>query len=303
MRPNAGWLGLLVAATAASGCALDNAYERGAPAGENTGPPVSSYSVPSNDPRGSVHVISLGAERLPVQQGQPDTYVHLRIAAENRGDDAVWTLDPNDQALTHAGGSVPAAFAEASTGGPVLTLKKGAQGYLDVYYPAPPANGPPRITLAWRLRRGDEVVPGTTDFDRVASPQPGYASYYQPVQGPHVHVGLGLGWWWWPDYYFWNYGPYWYPYPRHYGYYRPYWGGYWGGGYYGRGGYYGGGYNRGYSGGGYGGPSLGGGGSGSGGWRGGGGGGATRAAPSGGSSGGGRSGGGAGGWRRGGGGR
>ena len=288
MKRNGVWLGVLVAVATAAGCAYDRTYERGGgyPAGENaTGPPVSSYSIPATDPRGSVHVISLGAEKLPVAAGQPDSYVHLRIAAENRGDDTVWMVDPNEQVLTHPGGSVPASFAEASTGGPVLTLKKGQQGYLDVYYPAPPAEGPNRITLAWRLRRGSEAVPGTTDFDRVASPQPGYAAYYQPVHGPHVHVGLGLGWWWWPDYYFWNHGPYWHPYPRFWGYYGGYWCGYYPYHRYGR--YY----DRGYYGGrgGYYGPSRSnfGGSLGGGGWRGGGGGGAAPAtAPSGGGGGG-----------------
>jgi hypothetical protein len=276
------WLVVLGAFATVSGCAYDSVYERTSTAtpSEETGPPVSTYPVPTTDPRGTVHVISLGAERLPVAAGQPDSYLHLRLAAENRADDATWMLDPNDQLLTFAGGSLPPSFAEASAGGPVLTVNKGAHGYLDVYYPAPPPTGPNRVTLAWKLRRGNELVAGTTDFDRIATPDPAYARY-EPVYGPHVYVGLGLGWWWWPDYYLWG-NPFWWHYPRYYGYYggHGYYGGYYGGhGYYGGRGYYGGG---GYSGGGYSGGRVIAPPSGGGGWRGGGSGGAVRAAPSGG---------------------
>jgi hypothetical protein len=283
------WLGVLAAVATASGCAYESAYYDSttsypATNQQQAAPPVSSYSIPSTDPKGSVHVISLGAEQLPVPAGQPDSYVHLRIAAENRTDEAPWTVDPNDQVLSAGGAPVAASFAEASSGGPVpvLTLAKGAHGYLDLFYPAPPAGAATRVTLSWKIHRGNEVVPGSTDFDRVASPDPAY-SRYEPVAGPHVYVGLGLGWWW-PDYYWWG-GPWWgrpwWGYPS-YGYY----GGFYGRGYYGGHGYYGG---RGYYGGARG--SYGGGrvySPGAGSWRSGGGG-ATRATPSGGNSGGGRS--------------
>src|SRR6185295_4216995 len=225
----------------ASGCAYESAYYDSTtsyPASEQATPPVSSYSIPQTDPKGSVHVISLGTERLPVAAGQPDSFLHLRIAAENRADDAPWTVDPNDQTLASGGGSLPASFAEASGGGPVLTLAKGAHGYLDVFYPAPPPapGAATRVSLSWKIHRGNEVVPGSTDFDRIATPDPAY-SRYEPVAGPHVYVGMGLGWWWWPDYYAWG-GPWWgRPWWGYPGFYGGYYGGYYGRGYYG--GYYG----------------------------------------------------------------
>src|SRR4029077_4051014 len=89
-----------------------------------------------------------------------------------------------------------------------------------------------QVTLSWKVHAGNEVVPGTTAFDRVATPDPNYA-LYEPVYGPNVYVGLGLGSWWWPDYYLWSGGPFWWYYPRYYGVH-----GYWGPRYYG--GYYGG---------------------------------------------------------------
>ena len=48
-----------------------------------------------------MHVISFGSERLPVPAGQPDTYVHLRLAADNVADDMTWTVDPNEQLLIY----------------------------------------------------------------------------------------------------------------------------------------------------------------------------------------------------------
>src|SRR6185369_17443304 len=98
------WLIVLLASTAASGCAYRAGYEtRGGPPADETGPPVSTYPIPANDPagpKGSVNVISLGSERLPVAAGQPDMYLHVRLAAENTSDGVTWTLDPNDQLLS-----------------------------------------------------------------------------------------------------------------------------------------------------------------------------------------------------------
>jgi hypothetical protein len=280
------WLGILGAV--ASGCAYDSGYyERSyyPPPAAETAPPVSTYSIPANDPRGSVHVLSLGNEQFP---GQSTSYLHLRLAPENRSDDVAWTVDPNEQTLAGPSGSVKPSFAETSTGTPVLTLTKGSHGYMDVYYPAPAAGT--RVSLAWKVRRGTEVASGSTEFDRVASTQTAYANY-EPVAGPNVYVGLG---WWWPSYYWWG-DPYWwgwggpwywhYPY---YGFHGGYYRGYYGHPYYGVHGYYGGARYYGGVHGGYGGgrvyvPS-------GGGWRGGGGGG-MHAAPSGGG----------GGWRGGGG--
>jgi hypothetical protein len=194
-------------------------------------------------------VLSLGAEQLPVATGQPSSYLHLRIAPENRTDDAAWTVNPNEQLLAVPGGSVNPSFAESSTGTPVLTLPKGAHGYLDVYYPAPAAGN--RVALSWKVHRGTEVAAGSTDFDRLVSSDSAYARY-EPA-GPNVYVGLGWGWWW-PSYYWWG-SPWWWagsywPYGHYYGYRgfyghpyygrayygRPYYGGYWGGGAHGYGG-------------------------------------------------------------------
>ena len=246
------WLAVLGAA--ASGCAYESGYyERSyyPPPQSAAPPPVSTYSIPATDPKGSVHVLSLGTEQLPVAQGQPSSYLHLRIAPENRSDVAPWVVDPNEQVLMTGGAGVAPAFAEASTGGPVLTLARGAHGYLDVYYPA---SAPGRASLAWKLHRGTEVASGSTDFDAGAPAAQAYGQYasgqYEAAPSSNVYVGVGLGWWW-PSYYYGWGSPWWWGdpfygwyYPRYYGwggYYRGYYGPrYYGGGYYGGRGYSGG---------------------------------------------------------------
>src|SRR5689334_20264751 len=116
------WLGVLGAV--ASGCAYESGYyERSYyPPPAETAPPVSTYSIPANNPKGSVHVLSLGTEQFPVQAGQPSSYLHIRIAPENGSDDAAWTVNPNEQILVVAGASVAPTFSETSTGTPVLTV-------------------------------------------------------------------------------------------------------------------------------------------------------------------------------------
>ena len=207
---SAGAMVLLVA----SGCVRQRPAPLLPPPLEDTGPPVSSYGVPAKDPKGMLHVVSFGLEPLPTgPDGQAQAYLHLRLAAVNSSDAEVWRLDPNDQLLLHGDRELPAAFAEASTGGPVLALARATRGYLDVYYAlVNPADS--KLTLAWRLHRGSAELAQSTDFLRIPSERsPSYA-YYQPADVPHVSSGMGLGSWWWTDYYFWNQGPCWWTYRR-----------------------------------------------------------------------------------------
>src|SRR4029450_11868106 len=79
-------------------------------------PAASSYPIPAGAPRGSVNVMSFGPEHLAVAAGQPDTYLHMRLAVENRTDDVDWTVAAADQWLTAVGAApVAATFADASS--------------------------------------------------------------------------------------------------------------------------------------------------------------------------------------------
>jgi hypothetical protein len=263
---------LALAALSATGC-YHQSLEYGAAMGPggNEAPPVSTYNIPPTDPKGTAYVMSLGPERLPAPAGQAQDYLHVRLAVENKADDVPWQVDPNDLTVSWGGNeAVPASFAEASTGGPVLNAAKGARGSIDLYYPLPPQGEPPRVVLSWRVRRGGEAFAQSTNFERRMINEGTYSGYgyYRPY-GPEITYAMGWGWWW-PSYWgWWGWGwgwgyPWWRP---HYGFGGRYYGGGIGGRYYvPRGGAYGGGvHGGGWRGGSV--PSAPRGGGGGGGWR------------------------------------
>ena len=221
-------LGLLGAAQLGAGCVHGSATMYATseePAGAAYEQPISaSYGVPPQDPKGTVYVVSLGGEELPVGNA-PVLFMHVRIAPENTSDTVAWRFDPNEQVLRLEGNGapVPAAFAEASGagGGPVLTLNGGQRGQLDLYYPLSASGGPPRTTFEWRVRRGGEALANATVFERPQGGNPQGPVYYEPRYDTRVHVAIGPGWWWGYDYW-----------PFYYGYYspfyRPWYGSYWG---------------------------------------------------------------------------
>ena len=210
-----GWLGLGCATLLAAGCA--GGLASGVPPeSDNIGPPVSSYGVPAKAPRGRVHVVSLGRETLPTGTGQPRIYLHLRLAAVNSSDDRLWILDPREQLLgdgADGNRQLAPAFSQSSTLEPAMKLARAERGVLDLYYPMLTSKGkePARVTLAWRLRRGDQMIAQATDFDRSVERGPGYA-YYQAADQAHLATESGSEAWWWSDYYFWHDDNCWWPY-------------------------------------------------------------------------------------------
>lgn len=265
MSDKAVLFGWLAALTAAAGCIHEPAvYDVGdeARATQPQQPPVSTYPMPPTDPKGMVYVMSLGPERLPTAGGAQALFLHVRVAVENTSDDTPWQVDPNDEVAGFGNGTaVPPAFAEASTGGPVLNVPKGGRGHMDLFYPLPSQGEPPRVALSWRVHRGSEAVAQTTSFERSAPAQAdngygggyggggygggGYASSYDRPYGPDVRLSVGFDWWWpWGLWGGWGWG---WPYRPYYAfpfYQRPYYGY--------RGGYapaYRGGYAPGYRGG------------------------------------------------------
>jgi hypothetical protein len=227
-------LGLLGAAQAGcvhAGATMYASSEDGV-AGGYEQPASAAYGVPASDPKGTVYIVSLGGEQLPVGNGA-GLFMHVRIAAENTGDTSPWRFDPNEQTLRLGPGGppIPASFAEASgpQGGPVLTLEHGQRGQLDLYYPLPAQSSPQRTTLEWRVRRGNEAVANATVFERPAGSDQRRPLYYEPRYDARVHFAIGPGWWWGYDYWPFYYGYYspfyrpWYGYwgPRTYGYYAP----------------------------------------------------------------------------------
>lgn len=176
--------------------------------------PAVPYPIPAADPKGTAYVMSFGAEHMPTPSGAQGLYLHLRIAAENRADAAVWTIDTRDQVVSLGAAPVQATYAESSAGGSVLTLTQGQHGTLDVFYPLAAQANPGKATLSWQVRRGGEPITGTTPFELVPNQPPEYVDY-QPVG---VAVEWWPAWWWGVGFYPWLWGPGW-----GWGYY-PYWG-------------------------------------------------------------------------------
>jgi hypothetical protein len=210
MRKTTAWpLSLLVLAASACATAAPSTVP---PPSDEIGPPVSSYSVPAEAPRGMVHVMSLGRETLPVATGQPRVYLHLRLAAVNGSDDQTWTLDPREQLLADGDRTWAPAFCDSSTGAPVVQLGRASRGFLDLYYPMLTSQGkrPPQVSLSWRLRRGPQMFAQATEFERSPERADGYV-YYQPADQAHLFASRGSESWWWSDYYFWHDDARWWP--------------------------------------------------------------------------------------------
>jgi hypothetical protein len=198
---------------AAAGCAHDTKADVPELPLE-VGPPVSTYRIPADQPRGTLHLISLGREVLPTATGQPRVFLHLRLAAVNGSDDQSWILDPREQLLRDGDQTLAPTFSEGSTGQPLVTLPRGSRGFLDLYYPMLTSAGkePERVALAWRLRRGDQLFARATEFER-SHHDVGYA-YYQPADQEHLTTAMGSRSWWWNDYYFWHDDRGWWPYQQ-----------------------------------------------------------------------------------------
>lgn len=210
----------------------------GAVAETDSAPQAAGYAVPAQQPRGNVYVTSFGGEWLQAEGG-PAPFLHVRIAAQNDGDTAAWTVDSREQVATIGGDALAPSYAQAQGGGSLLTVAPRARGFLDVYFRLPASADPPALQISWVVRRGGDVLAAdTTPFQRASEPQADYV-YYRPTVHVGTYLGPGPAWWWYDDYWLW--GPrfwWWHPYP-YYG--RVYYGGYYGGG------YYGGGRGRGYA--------------------------------------------------------
>jgi hypothetical protein len=210
MRSAASWAAraataaVVAAGGGAAGCATTVYHPVDAVrAADDPRPAAITYGIVGKNGKGQLHVFSLGGKKLPVGPSGASVYLHLRLAAVNAGDDLPWVLDPNDQHLGLDGRMEPAAFSTTSQGRPVLWLARGASGYLDLYYPLPDIGDPPRVTLAWRLRRGTAAAAQVTEFVRVSGRKiDGFALassgggrseiFYHHYTGAH----WGMGWWW-----------------------------------------------------------------------------------------------------------
>jgi uncharacterized membrane protein YgcG len=235
----------LALAVASAGCAHEARQAR--PAGPMQGQPqegttaAASYAIPADNPQGAVNVFSFGARALPAPDGQTSPFLHVRVAAENRQDETAWTVDPNQQTLVIQGVAVAPTYAQAAPTSPVLTLARGQQGTMDLFYALPATGEPEEVVFSWRLQRANQALAHSTPLRRQPSQRQDVQAYDYRPYNTNLYVGVAPSWWWymdtawgWPG---WYWGPGWWGGPWGMGLgwgWGPYWGWGWGG-YYGRG--------------------------------------------------------------------
>lgn len=217
----------LLLASALVGCA-HRAATGPAPVSDEQGPSALTYALPEGAPEGTLYVMNLGADMLPVEGGSAP-YLHMRLAAHNERGAQPWLLFGRSQVayFTGHGQAVAPQFAEGSGATEPLQVAAGARGHVDLWFPVPAGADPQRVTLAFRVQRGADLLAerhATFERVQVAGTQ---TVYYRPVGYVGMNLAFGPGWWWGP-YYGWGWGlwdpwwggPYWG--------WGPYWGGYWG---------------------------------------------------------------------------
>jgi hypothetical protein len=205
------FFGAVALAVATVGCATETTTYRSVsePQAVAYQVPAAPYPIPAIDPKGTAYVVSFGAEPMPTPSGTHGFYLHLRIAAENRSDSVVWTIDTRDQVVSLGAAPLQPTYAQSSTGGSAVTVAQGQHAFLDVFYPLPSQGSPAQATLTWQVRRGREVATGTTPLELVPNQSPEYLDY-RPAG---VVVETWPAWWWGFGFYPWLWGPGWgYPY-------------------------------------------------------------------------------------------
>lgn len=195
---------LILATIAAAGCAGREYLYRPSTASVaySAGYPSAVYPLPPERPEGEVRVLSFGVTHLEPGDKAPSVpALHTRLLIANNGDAQGWTLDTREVFLEIAGaGASSAIYANSDRGGmPLVTVARGEQRTVDLYFPLPPmapsADRLPAFDLRWTVQTTARAVAMRTPFQRteVAPPPDPY--------GPGVLVaGWGPHWWFHPHY-------------------------------------------------------------------------------------------------------
>jgi hypothetical protein len=194
-------LGLVAVISAvASGCAVQRDYvyrPSTAAVAEVTGFEAGVYPVPPERPQGEVRVLSFGVTYLKDASGATSfPALHARLMVANNGDETPWTLNTAEVTLEIAGeGSAAPMYANTDQGGtPQITVDRGQQRVVDLYFPVPgtvaDADHLPAFDVKWQVQTGSRLVAERTPFQRFEL-QP------RPAPSPNVVVVAGWGPIWW----------------------------------------------------------------------------------------------------------
>ncbi len=173
-------VGSLVVLTTLPGCTHGNlatAEDHGSTdwaALESPATAIAQYEIPAANPKGKASITSMGRERLTGPGGQPETFLHIRLTAENATDPVPWTLDPSDMKVSFDGSSEE--YSGCATGvatGSSLTVARGKHGVLDLYFPMGTEDRPIHAYFLWQIHRGGETVTASTRLVMQDGPVPG----------------------------------------------------------------------------------------------------------------------------------
>lgn len=183
-----------------SGCAETAYLYRPAGAADATeaGVPAASYDIPPGESAGNVRVASLGVTELAIDDARVPV-VRARMTLANTSDEAGWTVNTRDVQADFGGGAQGPAFANAEGGEslPVLTIARGQQRTLDLFYRLPDsmsdADSLPVFTLHWKVKTGTVEVAGNTTFERTEVDERAAAPVVAVAYAPY---------WWYDSYYY-----------------------------------------------------------------------------------------------------
>jgi hypothetical protein len=155
-----------------TGCA-ESAYlyrPAGQAAATVGGVPAASYDIPPGQAAGTVRVASLGVTELAIDDASVPV-VRARMTVTNSSDDAGWELDTSDVQADFGAGKQRPAFANAAGSElPLITIPRGQERTVDLFYrlpeATPDADSLPAFELDWKVKTGTVEVAGSTSFER-----------------------------------------------------------------------------------------------------------------------------------------
>lgn len=168
------------------------------------GVPIQSFAVPPESALGYTDVSTFGIVQTP----RGDRTLHVRMEVSNTSAPNPWTVDVRDQLvdIPGVGQSHPLSVNAGLQTLPIVTVARGQQATIDLYYPLPSsihdAEDLAGFDFAWRVITSSRPVTGRAHISRIevedAATAPVYVAtwgpywWYDPLY-PHVYVRANVG--------------------------------------------------------------------------------------------------------------
>lgn len=156
------------------------------------------YSIPSDNPSGTVRVQFVGIEDLQPKGGQQKVKaMHLKLLASNQSKVGNWQINPLGTFISFSNGTTAAPLETTPDN---LIVQPGQLSGMDFYFALPPgldgAKDVPAFDFHWTVMAVDQNVAQTTPFDRIelSTQYAAYDPYWDGPYYPGFSVGTGFGW-------------------------------------------------------------------------------------------------------------